>query len=247
MLERKKKKLVGVALAAAAFASGSAQADNVNYGDLIQHYEYDWDGEDWNYVDQYSAGAGEDQVYSANTDDSALAHQSTSMGLSYDDPRNSGTAISPLIWEPSTDNHNIEIEVSSYPSGSGIRLTDPKPLQQGETDNISNSAEAALGYLIDLASAAVSLPLPDPFDFMEDEASIEEVANTSSRVEYNYNDSPPVQGIDWLSYTDSPTYEGWYRISSRSRVDAGFRVDGAPHSTEDSIGHLIGCDFQVYR
>lgn len=249
---KKRNKAIGALTAAAAAAAGNAQADVEEIDDLVTHYEYDTDGdgtEEWNYVDHWSVSTSEDQKYSANKDDSVDANQTVGLSLAYSDFRNRGTWYSPQYWYPSTDNHLVDAEVGSSPDGAGgIRITDPQTQQQGESDTeLSPAAEAAVGYLVSVASAAVKLPLPNPLDFMPDEASLETIEENTQRVEYKFNDDPPVQGIDWLAYTISDVEVGTYRLHSGTRVDAGFRVDTAPHSTEESMGHLLANDFTVYR
>lgn len=254
MPKDKVKKAAGAALATAASVSGMASGESeagteddniVEYDD--GYYEFEYGDDEWGYVEQFSSSGGEEKSYSANEDDSTDARQTLGMGVSYDDSRNRGTWWSPQIWEPSSDDHELEVEVFSYPSDSGIRITDPITLQQGESEGLSNVAEATLSYLWDLATAKVGLPVPDPFDFMEDEVSIEEKVRTGSNIVYAFNDDPDVQGIDWLARTDTPTKEGWYMLDGYCELEAGFRIDGSPHAGEETNRQWHACDFEVYR
>ncbi|WP_157231434.1 hypothetical protein [Halostagnicola larsenii] len=239
------KKATASVAGAIALASGTASADQVEYGSDEHQFEYN---DEWNYVDHYSAAYGDDRITSSSTNEPVAATQSITMSLSYDDSKNMGSIIFPQIWIPGTKNHEIEVEEFSNP-GTSIRITDLQESQQGNSGSgeIDPVAEAALSYLVSVVSSASNLPLPDPFALQNDSKSVEREVDSTTYVHLKFNDSPPVQGINWLTHVNTPVVTGWYRMNARTSTDAGFRIDGSPVSTDDSNTNYHYPNFQVYR
>lgn len=245
-----KIKITALAASVIGLASGSATADQVEYSNVNTQYDCDWDDDGWDewmYVEQYSNATGDDEVTSSDTGEPIDADQAGTMALSYDDGRTkNGNA-----YLPDSRGHELLVEVVSTPDGTGLRISDPFTIQQGEAETLDPAAELAIDKLWSFATSVITLPLPDPFDLIGNDNSVEEITRTSGRVHYQFNGHPDYQGIDWLSHVHTPSYTGWYRLNFKGKADPGFTISGATTTTwskeEDGIWNLTSADFQVYR
>lgn len=246
MFEEPKKTIPAITAGLMALASSTASADQVEYDS--DQYPFEYGDNNWNYADHCSSAAGDDQLTTQSTDTPVDATQAATMNFCYDDAKNMGTALFPQFWYPDSTNHKMEVEYFSSPTDTSIRITDLQTSQQGSgSPEIDPIAEAALSYLINVASTYSGLPLPDPFDLINDEDSVTNGTNTTQHKVREFNDDPMVQGINWLTHVNTPTKTGWYMMDVHTSGDAGFRVDTAPISTEESHEFFHAADFNIYR
>ena len=212
-------------------------------GPQKQNIYADWESQgDWLIIQAYADVTGERHVHAPSPDITALTHQASTFGLSYDDTRWDGRQP----YTPNSRNHKITVRAISPPSS--VRFTDPFGYDNSHDQSIPDILEYALDTLWGFATSYVNLPLPSPWGLLQlDEGGRLDITRDSDLKggTFRYKAEPSLQGADWLWYIDKPVNTGWYLIDVHALAEAGLNY--YPFIHVDDIDIWLFADFEVYR